>query len=191
MLIGKSSDASSPTKAADDMSPDFFAALERAQYIHEDCKRSLKMASSSGGQQTTAVEVMDQMASYQEAGLQRLYKWTQSQCRLLAAGGLDPASVTGETGGGASSSLLARAMSQLQKQRPALFRYVLDDYCSARRACLVRAFIDALTVRLYPLRSDIESKCLKILVYRLAGREEHPDRLSSTPTTLRGTWETC
>ena len=31
--------------------------------------------------QPTAVEIMQQMTALQEAALERLYRWTQSQCR--------------------------------------------------------------------------------------------------------------
>jgi len=36
-------------------------------------------------------------------------------------------------------------MGRLQ-DRPVLFKYVIDEYATARRSILVRAFIDALTV---------------------------------------------
>jgi hypothetical protein len=50
------------------------------------------------------------------------------------------------TSGVEATTLLARAMSHLLSDRPALFKLVLDEYCSARRASLARSFIDALTV---------------------------------------------
>ena len=54
----------------------FFKALEHAQAIHKDCRNSLLPSA-----ETTALEVMDQMNQYQDSGLQRLYRWTQGQCR--------------------------------------------------------------------------------------------------------------
>ena len=54
----------------------FFAALEKAQRIHQQCKQLLQ-----SGHQTSIFEVMEQMALYQEAALERLYRWTQATCR--------------------------------------------------------------------------------------------------------------
>ena len=51
---------------------DFFAALEKAQRIHQKCKQILQ-----SGHQTTIFEIMEQMALYQETALERLYRWTQ------------------------------------------------------------------------------------------------------------------
>ncbi len=45
-----------------------------------------------------------------------------------------------------TATLLARAMSHLLNDRQALFKLVIDEYCTSRRASLARAFIDALTV---------------------------------------------
>ena len=56
----------------------FFQALEHAQSIQKDCRNSLLPSA-----ETTALEVMDQMNHYQDQGLQRLYRWTQSQCRQV------------------------------------------------------------------------------------------------------------
>jgi hypothetical protein len=56
----------------------FFQALEHAQAIQKDCRNTLLPSA-----ETTALEVMDQMNQYQDSGLQRLYRWTQSQCRFV------------------------------------------------------------------------------------------------------------
>ncbi len=115
-----------------DVGDQFFSALDRAQDIHRNCKGLLQ-----SGQHSTALEVMDQMSQFQEAALERLYRWAQSQCRTV-----DTPRARPDQGGG--GDLLARAMRHLLR-RPVMFRYVLDEYCSARRAVLVRTFIDALT----------------------------------------------
>ncbi|XP_069686337.1 conserved oligomeric Golgi complex subunit 6 [Periplaneta americana] len=104
---------------------EFFTVLERVQSIHSNGRMLMQ-----SGHQTAALEIMEQMALYQEAALERLYRWTQSHCRNIESA---------ETSG-----LLTQAMSRLQ-DRPVLFKYVLDEYCTARRSVLVRAFIDALT----------------------------------------------
>lgn len=107
------------------ISPAFFTALQRAQAIHSDCRLLMQ-----SGFQTIALDVMEQMSLYQEAALERLYRWTQSHCRSMESN---------ET-----AALLTEAMACLQ-DRPVLFKYVLDEYGSCRRAALVRSFIDALT----------------------------------------------
>ncbi|KAE8748586.1 hypothetical protein FOCC_FOCC004597 [Frankliniella occidentalis] len=136
------------------ITPVFFTALQRAQTIHSDCRVLMQ-----SGFQTVALDIMEQMSLHQyiglqqvlshpivvinsltnflvylsvnkEAALERLYRWTQSHCRSVEST---------ET-----AALLTEAMSCLQ-DRPVLFKYVLDEYGSCRRAALVRAFIDALT----------------------------------------------
>lgn len=107
------------------ITPVFFTALQRAQTIHSDCRVLMQ-----SGFQTVALDIMEQMSLHQEAALERLYRWTQSHCRSMEST---------ET-----AALLTEAMSCLQ-DRPVLFKYVLDEYGSCRRAALVRAFIDALT----------------------------------------------
>nr|CAD7568801.1 unnamed protein product [Timema californicum] len=129
----------------------FFIALERVQSIHTNCRTLMQ-----SGHQTAALDIMEQMALYQESALERLYRWTQTHCRNIESPEM--------------SELLAQAMACLQ-DRPVLFnspvtslvltdspqltpdsqhlvdicRYVLDEYCTSRRSVLVRAFIDALT----------------------------------------------
>nr|CAG4643844.1 EOG090X03SX [Lepidurus arcticus] len=110
----------------DPISLEFFAALEKAQTLHKNCRLILQT-----GHQATALEIMEQMALYQESALERLYRWTQSQCKNVEAP--------------QTSVLLTQAMGCLQ-DRPVLLKYVLEEYCASRRAMLVRAFLDALTV---------------------------------------------
>ena len=55
---------------------DFFLALRKAQRIHQQCKQLLQ-----SGHQPTAFEIMEQMAAFQETALEKLYRWTQTQCR--------------------------------------------------------------------------------------------------------------
>jgi len=104
----------------------FFDVLDKVQTIHRDCKVLL-----AAGHQTTALGVMEVMSGYQEAALQRLYRWTQSAVRNIEAP---------EHG-----SLVSRAMHYLQ-DRDVLFKYVIEEYTSSRRAILVKQFIDALTI---------------------------------------------
>ncbi|PNF41222.1 Conserved oligomeric Golgi complex subunit 6 [Cryptotermes secundus] len=108
-----------------EITDEFFTVLDRVQSIHSNGRMLMQ-----SGHQTAALEIMEQMALYQEAALERLYRWTQSHCRNIESGD--------------TSALLSQAMSRLQG-RPILFKYVLDEYCASRRSVLVRAFIDALT----------------------------------------------
>ncbi len=115
----------------------FFDALERAQEIHKDCKGLLQ-----SGQQSTALEIMDQMSQFQESALERLYRWAQSQCRNVEHRG---GAGRQRRASGQQHDPLARAMRHLRR-RPVMFRYVLDEYCAAQKQFLVKSFLDALTV---------------------------------------------
>ena len=105
----------------------FFEALEKAFEIQTECKKH--------GQQTTMLNIMDEMVKYQELGIQRLFKWTMDACRSTSSG-LSPM----------DSDLLPLALGQLQKARPNLVQDVLDEYCQARKNYVTRSFLDALTL---------------------------------------------
>ena len=106
---------------------DFFQAMHRVQEIHEDCKVLLHMSKQRAG-----LEIMESMAMQLESAYERLYHWTQNQCRLM----------TGEVPD--FNANLRCALKELQK-RPVLFQYCIDEYVIARRTALVQSFIDALT----------------------------------------------
>lgn len=78
------------------------------------------------------LEIMDSMALHQESAYEKLYRWTQGECRLLTNDNIE---LTGQ---------ICKAMKALE-DRPVLFRYSLDEYGTARRSAIVRSFIDALT----------------------------------------------
>ncbi|GFT06074.1 conserved oligomeric Golgi complex subunit 6 [Nephila pilipes] len=105
----------------------FFEVLNKVKMIHNNCKALLRSS-----QQTAGIEIMEAMALQQEAAYERLYRWTQSECRLLNVESPE------------INPLLNQAMESLQ-DRPVLFKYSLDEYANARRAAIVRAFIDSLT----------------------------------------------
>ncbi|XP_017147045.1 conserved oligomeric Golgi complex subunit 6 [Drosophila miranda] len=104
---------------------DFFRVLDRVQSIHSDCRLLMQC-----GYQTAALDIMEEMTLHQEGALERLYRWTQNHCRNLESNEIGP--------------LIVEAMRRLQ-DRPVLFKYVIDEYAIARRAVLVRLFIEALT----------------------------------------------
>ncbi|KAL8609891.1 Golgi transport complex subunit 6 [Nucella lapillus] len=106
---------------------DFFKALARVKQIHSDCKVLLRT-----NQQTAGLEIMESMALQLESAYERLYRWTQNECRILTSDSPD------------ISPVLCQAMEALQ-DRPVLFKYSLDEYGTARRSAVVRGFIDALT----------------------------------------------
>ncbi|XP_076347341.1 conserved oligomeric Golgi complex subunit 6 [Tachypleus tridentatus] len=105
----------------------FFKVLAKVKRIHKDCKVLLR-----SNKQTAGLEIMESMALHQEAAYERLYRWTQGECRLLnfETSDLNP--------------LVCQAFESLQ-DRSVLFKYCLDEYGTARRAAVVRGFIDALT----------------------------------------------
>ncbi|XP_014218909.1 conserved oligomeric Golgi complex subunit 6 [Copidosoma floridanum] len=105
---------------------EFFVVLSKVQEIHNNCRLLMQ-----SGHQTLALDIMHRMTLLQEDGLDRLCRWTQTHCRHIENEQLIP--------------LLTKAMGKLQ-ERTILFKYVLDEYCTARRSILVSSFIDALTL---------------------------------------------
>ncbi|XP_018301380.1 conserved oligomeric Golgi complex subunit 6 isoform X3 [Mycetomoellerius zeteki] len=105
---------------------EFFSVVSKVQDIHGKCRVLMQ-----SGYQTLALDIMQRMTLLQESALERLYRWTQTQCKNIENERLAP--------------LLIKAMSKLQ-DRPVLFKYILDEYCTARRTALVGSFIDALTL---------------------------------------------
>ncbi|XP_045113296.1 conserved oligomeric Golgi complex subunit 6-like [Portunus trituberculatus] len=105
------------------ITPEFFTVLDKTQKIRSNTKFLLQT-----GHQKTALDVMEQMNVCREAGLERLYRWCQGQCRSP-----DP------------SPLLTQALAALQ-ERPVLFNLVVEEWVVVRRGWLVRGFLDALTI---------------------------------------------
>ena len=83
----------------------FFDALNEVSEIHAECKTWL---ASSGGQQTTALHIMEEMTNRQESAVQRLFRWTIDACRSSSSpSGMSPI----------DSDLLPLALSNVQKFR--------------------------------------------------------------------------
>uniref|UniRef100_A0A182LWZ2 Conserved oligomeric Golgi complex subunit 6 n=1 Tax=Anopheles culicifacies TaxID=139723 RepID=A0A182LWZ2_9DIPT len=114
------------TKRDAPITAEFFQVLDRVQRIHTDCRTLMQ-----SGYQTVALDIMEEMTLHQEAALERLYRWTQSHCRNVESNEM--------------GVLIVEAMARLQ-ERPVLFKYVIDEYSTARRSVVVRSFIDALTI---------------------------------------------
>ncbi|CAG0912970.1 unnamed protein product [Notodromas monacha] len=111
------------------ISSEFFDALDRAKDVHRNSQVLLQT-----GQQKAALEIRENMALFQESGLEKLYRWAQQQCRMRV--GLNSPTEM--------SPLLVKGMAYLQ-DRPALFRYIIEEYCTYQRNEMVRGFIDAMT----------------------------------------------
>ena len=85
--------------------PLFFGALDKVKSIHENCLVLLRT-----NQQTAGLEIMEQMDMHQEAAFERLYRWTQNECRLMCSDSVEV------------SDFLSTALFTLAN-RPILFRY--------------------------------------------------------------------
>ncbi|KAK1933927.1 Conserved oligomeric Golgi complex subunit 6 [Phytophthora citrophthora] len=104
---------------------DFFNTLERVQQVKADCKQLV-----ASGEVNCALELLDAVGKYQEAGFERLYQWTARKC----------AEVDGEP-----SNMLHRAIALLS-DRAEFYNYCKESLTTSRRSLIVRRFIMALTV---------------------------------------------
>lgn len=104
---------------------EFFAALEKTQAIHNNCQLLLR-----SGNQVAALSIMEQMSFLQETALEFLYRWVQIHCKDIESP--------------KTAFLLAKAIKPFQN-RMILFSNLIEEYSTARRAVMVRLFIDALT----------------------------------------------
>lgn len=112
--------------------PEFFDILTRVQQIHSDCRILMQ-----SGYQTAALDIMEEMNVHLEAGLEKLYRFTQNHCRNLDT---------------EAAPLVLKSMQYLQ-DRPVLFKYVIDEYSSHHSAVLVSRFINALTTGPKPIEA--------------------------------------
>lgn len=80
----------------------FFSTLERVQQVKADCKELV-----AAGEVNCALELLDAVGKYQEAGFERLYQWTARKC----------AEVDGEP-----SNMLHRAIALLS-DRAEFYKY--------------------------------------------------------------------
>ncbi|KHN84181.1 Conserved oligomeric Golgi complex subunit 6 [Toxocara canis] len=106
----------------------FFAALQHVKQIHEECKQLLR----ANGEHLAALEVLEEMARKLEQAYEVLYRSIQRECRLLNVDFLELRGV------------LVQSIAAMQ-DREVLFKYALEEYVTARRNHIVRAYIDALT----------------------------------------------
>ena len=110
-----------------DLHPNFLQVLKKVQRIHKEVKILLRTT-----QQKAGLAIMEQMAMHQETGFEKLYRWSQLQCRSMTTPSIDITNKQQE------------ALQALQL-RFVLFTYCMDEYASARRGTIMQGFIDALT----------------------------------------------
>ncbi|TKR72606.1 hypothetical protein L596_020025 [Steinernema carpocapsae] len=130
------------------VSADFFRVLKRVKDIHEDSKELLK----NTGEHAAALEIMEDMSNKLEAAYEVLYRSIQRQCRLLNVEFLE------------LKPIIYQSFETLQ-DREVLFKYALQEYCTARRNHIVRAYIDALTKGTIGGGKPIEASSHDILRY--------------------------
>lgn len=120
-------DASEITALQSEIAPAFFDALLHVQKIHANCKQLLKTHHHRGG-----LELLDHMASLQEAAYERLCRWVQSECQSMANTNSD------------IHPLLQTAVVTL-RPRQVLFNYCMEEIAAARQLVVYQRFIQALT----------------------------------------------
>ncbi|XP_065226568.1 conserved oligomeric Golgi complex subunit 6 [Planococcus citri] len=108
-----------------DINTEFFGVLDKSQYIYNSCQILLNC-----GHTTSAVSIMEELSLLQETALEFLYRWTQIHCKDIESAKI--------------AFLLTKAMKHFQN-RAVSFSNLMDEYSAARRAVMVRLFIDALT----------------------------------------------
>uniref|UniRef100_A0A915K4A7 Conserved oligomeric Golgi complex subunit 6 n=1 Tax=Romanomermis culicivorax TaxID=13658 RepID=A0A915K4A7_ROMCU len=116
------------------------------------------------------LDVMESMATEQEAAFEMLYRWIQRQGEVLSM-----------NSSAECSELMIYAFSSLEL-RPVLFKYSLDEFCVARRKFVISSFLNALTKgtteKFTPeaLTMITEGLCkpLKVRVEQVIGGEHGP-----------------
>jgi chromosome segregation ATPase len=66
------------SSANEPLSGKFFKALQHLEQIHHNCQALLVADNQQAG-----LDIMDSMNSYQEIAYERLFKWTQAECRMM------------------------------------------------------------------------------------------------------------
>ncbi len=109
------------------ISEDFLSTLARVGEIQGQCRQLLRVH-----HKTALMDLVDETASLQETGYDRLYRWMQTQCSQLEG---DMPEVP---------PLVRRGMNAL-RGRAALYKVCLEDLGSSRRQAMFKKFITALT----------------------------------------------
>ncbi|CDW52811.1 oligomeric Golgi complex subunit [Trichuris trichiura] len=107
----------------------FFGALKRAKEIRRDAEQ-LSLSKSN----TAGLHIMEKMAAVMEKAYDDIYRWVQRESRRMSS---DTVSF---------SRTACEAFAALQ-DRTTVFKYCLEEYCTARRSYLIHSFVDALSKR--------------------------------------------
>ncbi|KAI8916853.1 oligomeric Golgi complex subunit 6 [Entophlyctis helioformis] len=116
------------TTSGDTVDNFFFSSLKHLQQIQDDCKTLL-----ISDHQQLGLEIIATTNMYQEAAFERLFRWTQAECRLMKT---ELPEITVELKQGI----------QALRQRPIMFQECMEEVSNIRRSAIVRGFQDALTV---------------------------------------------
>ncbi|XP_028162772.1 conserved oligomeric Golgi complex subunit 6 [Ostrinia nubilalis] len=106
------------------LTSDFFSTLSHIEKLNENCKTLVRC-----WYQTSAFDIMEIIGLQQEVAIEKLYHWTIGACLSIDS---------------PNNALVPKALAKFQN-RQVLFSNIVDEYCSARKATTVQAFIDALT----------------------------------------------
>eukprot|EP00842_Homolaphlyctis_polyrhiza_P003299 jgi/Hompol1/3970/HPOL_003418-RA len=116
------------TTNSETVDSNFFAALARTQRAQESCKALLATEN-----QRLGLEILESTRIYLDAAFEKLFRWTQAECRLLKH---EMPEITVEFKEGI----------QALKQRPILFQACMDEVSTIRRNAINRSFQDALII---------------------------------------------
>lgn len=111
---------------SNEITPEFFHALNRITQIQNDCKELLQTE-----QQKIGLDIMDDLAGRLECGYEKLYRWVQREAREMA---LNPE----------VQSNFVTAF-QLLKPMPIYYQHCCQEIAQTRRVLLIKRFLTALT----------------------------------------------
>lgn len=109
------------------ISEEFLSVLTRVADVQAQCRQLLRVH-----HKTALMDLVDETASLQETGYDRLYRWMQTQCSQLE-------------GDVSEVPLLVRRGMKSLRGRSALYKVCLEDLGSSRRQSMFKKFITALT----------------------------------------------
>ncbi|CAI5455890.1 unnamed protein product [Caenorhabditis angaria] len=110
------------------LTPQFFAALNRAKEIHDDSKEMIK----NSGNHIAALEVMESMEKIMKGAYTTIFNKISREFRLLSSDFID------------AKNVISRALCALQ-DFPYMLQVSLDEYSTSRGNDVLRQYIEALT----------------------------------------------
>ena len=143
-FIMSEEDIATLTSTAEPVNDRFFAVLNRAKKIQNDCEILLGTEN-----QRLGLEIMEQTSKTLNGAFQRLYRWIQREFKSL---NLENPQI---------SASIRRALRVLA-ERPSLFQSCLDFFAEAREHVLSDAFYTALTGRNVSGEEDTSIKPIEL-----------------------------